>query len=215
MFYIIYQTTNLLNGKIYIGVHQTNNVEDQYLGSGKLLLRAVRKYGREHFNKKVLFKYETLTEALDKEKEIVTQEFIKRKDTYNISIGGGVGGKNINGLTFEGRKHTKESKEKIREALARREHKLSDEALRRIIHNNKTNKERKRKISETLKGQPKTTDHKKNLSVSLQKYYEDNPSAKDRNKGPKPKIKCPHCGKEGSANNMSRWHFDKCKYFEG
>lgn len=25
------------------------------------------------------------------------------------------------------------------------------------------------------------------------------------------KIKCPHCGKEGGATNMKRYHFDRCK----
>jgi hypothetical protein len=27
----------------------------------------------------------------------------------------------------------------------------------------------------------------------------------------KPKVKCPHCDKEGSISNMKRWHFDNCK----
>ena len=215
MFYVIYQTTNLLNGKIYIGIHKTTDENDSYLGSGKQLMYAVRKYGREHFKKEILFKYESLNEALDKEKELVTEEFVKRKDTYNISLGGGLGGKDINGLTFEGKKHTKEAREKISNARLGQEHKISKEARNKIIHNNKTNKERKQKISDTLKGQTKTKEHKKNLSVSLKKYYANNPFARNRNTGPKPKVKCPHCGKEGSANNMSRWHFDKCKYIEG
>jgi hypothetical protein len=28
---------------------------------------------------------------------------------------------------------------------------------------------------------------------------------------PKPIVQCPHCGKKGGANNMPRYHFEKCK----
>ena len=38
--YLIYQITNLVNGKIYIGKHETINIEDDYFGSGKYLKRA-------------------------------------------------------------------------------------------------------------------------------------------------------------------------------
>ena len=47
MFFIIYQTTNLINNKIYIGKHQTSDLDDGYLGSGKLLLQAIKKYGNK------------------------------------------------------------------------------------------------------------------------------------------------------------------------
>lgn len=53
-FYTIYQITNNINGKIYIGKHQTQDLEDTYLGSGKLISKAVKKYGKENFTKEVL-----------------------------------------------------------------------------------------------------------------------------------------------------------------
>ena len=45
MFYLIYKTTNLINGKIYIGSHRTTDINDSYMGSGKYLLYALKKYG--------------------------------------------------------------------------------------------------------------------------------------------------------------------------
>ena len=54
MFYTIYKTTNLITGKFYVGKHQTLDLLDDYLGSGKLLKRAVAKYGEHNFHKEIL-----------------------------------------------------------------------------------------------------------------------------------------------------------------
>ena len=96
MYYIIYQTTNLQNNKIYVGKHATNNLEDGYLGSGKLLVRAIRKYGVISFKKEILFVFNTEREANEKEKEIVTEAFCLREDTYNLCVGGQGGFSYIN-----------------------------------------------------------------------------------------------------------------------
>jgi hypothetical protein len=55
MFYTIYKTTNIVNGKFYIGKHQTKDLNDGYLGSGKLIRRAIKKYGMHNFHKEILF----------------------------------------------------------------------------------------------------------------------------------------------------------------
>jgi len=87
--YIVYKTTNLVNGKIYVGIHkQKTKWFDGYFGSGILLQAAIKKYGIENFVRETLHEYETLNECRKKEYEIVDVEFCKRKDTYNISIGG-------------------------------------------------------------------------------------------------------------------------------
>lgn len=88
MKYIIYRITNKIDGKIYIGKHQTNDIDDRYMGSGKLIRRAIKKYGLENFVKEILHVFDTEEEMNSKEKELVTEEFCLREDTYNICPGG-------------------------------------------------------------------------------------------------------------------------------
>lgn len=86
LYYTIYKTTNLVNGKFYVGKHQTKNLNDQYLGSGKVLKAAIEKYGKRNFSKQILFVFDTEAEMNAKEAEIVTEEFCK--DSYNLCLGG-------------------------------------------------------------------------------------------------------------------------------
>lgn len=92
-FHTIYQTTNLINNKIYVGAHSTDDLNDEYFGSGTNISRAIKKYGRACFKKDVLYIFENPEEMFAKEKEIVTPEFLKRSDVYNI-VEGGYGGYN-------------------------------------------------------------------------------------------------------------------------
>lgn len=105
MKYIVYLTTNVVNKKIYIGVHKTETPYDfdGYLGNGvKVTDRstyrysktpfeaAVNKYGPDKFIRKTLKVFDTLEDALDLERWLVDEEFVSRKDTYNITLGGGI-----------------------------------------------------------------------------------------------------------------------------
>lgn len=86
--YLVYKTTCLLNGKIYIGQHQTYDPNDNYLGSGRELKHDIREFGEENFKREILFDFDTFDEMNDKEKELVTEEFVAREDTYNLCVGG-------------------------------------------------------------------------------------------------------------------------------
>ena len=99
MFYLIYKITNTINNKIYIGKHKTNDKNDDYMGSGKLLLRAINKYGIDKFKKEILFECNSEEEMNQKEAEIVDDEFVARLDTYNIKLGGQGGWDYINDHT--------------------------------------------------------------------------------------------------------------------
>ena len=86
--YTIYKTTNLVNGKIYIGQHQTTDLNDGYLGSGIHLLRAIKKHGKHKFIKEVLFAYDNFEEMNNKEIELLSSEFILQESNYNLNLGG-------------------------------------------------------------------------------------------------------------------------------
>jgi hypothetical protein len=88
--FTVYRTTNLVNSKYYIGVHKTFVPNDSYLGSGKLLKRAIAKYGEENFRKEVLFQYDNAEEAFKKEFELV-EAAKPDKFCYNLRQGGSGG----------------------------------------------------------------------------------------------------------------------------
>lgn len=99
MYYYVYQITNLINGKIYVGKHKSSKppLENEYYGSGKQISAAIKKYGKENFKKEVLHFCSSLEEMSNREAEIVTEDFVKRKDTYNMHKGGPGGWDHYNG----------------------------------------------------------------------------------------------------------------------
>lgn len=101
MKYTVYKITNKLNNKEYVGKHITSNVDDEYMGSGKLLKAAINKYGLENFTKETLFVFDSEEEMNRKEAELVTEEYCSRSDTYNICPGGQGGWGYINNSVFD------------------------------------------------------------------------------------------------------------------
>ena len=101
---IVYLTKNIINGKIYIGVHDTENpdVNDLYLGNGAFANRpssynkqktpfhaAICKYGVKNFRRTTIKVFDTRKEALDLESLIVDENFIRLTNNYNVTVGGG------------------------------------------------------------------------------------------------------------------------------
>lgn len=92
MRYLVYLTKNLINKKIYVGVHKQLDptVFDGYLGSGKRIKYSIKKNSIEGFSRTTLFDCDTEQEAYELESMIVDDAFISRADTYNL-VRGGVG----------------------------------------------------------------------------------------------------------------------------
>lgn len=181
MYYIIYKTTNLINDKIYVGYHSTDNLDDSYLGSGKILKQSIEKNGVDNFKREILYVFPSKQEALQKEKELVTEDFVQREDTYNMKVGGEGGWdhtyndpeiskrrKEGVALAFaEGRstgwKLSKEQRSEIgRSAFKGKKH--TKETLKKISEAGKTNPEVEKNRIESYHAEPKTWGWKTRLS---------------------------------------------------
>lgn len=123
MYFYVYQITNLLNNKVYVGKHKSikHPFENGYYGSGKQITAAIKKYGIDNFKKEVLQYCSSMEEMADKEAEIVTEDFVKRSDTYNMHKGGLGGWDHYNGSnihTENSRKGGKKSAKRLNEFIA-------------------------------------------------------------------------------------------------
>lgn len=106
----VYETTNLINGKKYIGVCVTKNKRksELYLGSGILLLKSIKKYGRENFKKEVIKEFDNEDDARQYERYLIDKlNAVDSNDYYNLTDGG------YGGFTRECRKLSDETKDKI------------------------------------------------------------------------------------------------------
>ena len=87
-YHYFYKITNIINGHYYYGVHNTDNIDDGYMGSGVRLRLAYKKYGIENFTKEILKYFDTSDEAFTYESNIVTENLVKDIECYNCELGG-------------------------------------------------------------------------------------------------------------------------------
>jgi hypothetical protein len=87
-YHFIYKTTNLINGKFYVGMHSTNDLNDGYLGSGDRLRRSIRRNGKDNFKLEILEFLPDRTSLSLREKELVNEDLLKDLLCMNLSLGG-------------------------------------------------------------------------------------------------------------------------------
>ncbi len=87
-YYYFYVITNLVNGKVYYGVHSTKNLEDGYMGSGKIIQKAILKYGTNNFKKEIWEFFDSEDKMFDYEKQFIDSSVINDRNTYNLNEGG-------------------------------------------------------------------------------------------------------------------------------
>lgn len=80
----MYKTVNNKTGEFYYGKHSSKNIYDSYLGSGVLLVDAVKRYGKDNFTKEVLKVFSTDEEAYEYERFMI-KEHIGNPLCYNKS----------------------------------------------------------------------------------------------------------------------------------
>ncbi|CAH1615724.1 homing endonuclease [Escherichia phage UGJNEcP4] len=222
MRHLVYKIINLVNNKYYVGIHSTENIKDSYMGSGLYIKASIKKYGLENHRKEILYNFDTREEAIQMERIIVNEEFIKNPLTYNISLGGNaapfikeetrlkqsIAAKNRPYSFYENlfktrkkskclelRNKSKEHIEKIRQSNIRNGTYLPEN---NPMFGKTHSQETRDKISIALNSR---SDEAKQAMKSKQ-------SAKAKSR---PTVKCPYCDKIGSNNIMKRWHFDNCK----
>lgn len=157
---IIYKTINKINDKFYIGKDTKN--DPNYFGSGILLNRAIKKYGKHNFEKQIL-EHCVSPEHLEERERYWIQETKAQEIGYNIADGG-----------WGGKTYSEETKKRISTLFKNRY--ISEETiLKRKRTRQKTkelnplyyqlSEERKNKISQFHKG--KQISEKQKLQNSL------------------------------------------------
>ena len=188
-FNYVYLTTNLINGKQYVGDHSTNNLNDHYLGSGIYFDKAILKYGKENFSKQILEQFNTKECSFDAQEKYINEYNTLIPNGYNISPKGGSKyqgscseeTKKKLSKIWKGRKHSEESKLK----MGRPGRKHSEESKKKMSESQKgkiISEETKKKMSESHKGILKGRKASNETKNKLSKLRKGKPSP---NKGKK------------------------------
>jgi len=183
-YHYVYVTTNLANGKKYVGDHSTNILDDDYLGSGKIIKDSIKKYGKEKFTKEIIKLCETKKEAFDLQEKYINKFNTLIPNGYNISPKGGRG---VRGWY----QHSTETKEKIRKSNRGKKHPPLSE-------------EHKKKLSDIGKGRKQTQEHitKKANSRRGKSFSEESKKRKSESmKGKVPWNKGMPASKESKEKN--------------
>jgi hypothetical protein len=233
----IYKITNTINNKIYIGMSTKDN--ENYLGSGTLISKAVKKYGKEHFIKEVIEHCDSL--EILQIREIFWISYYKqshKEDCYNLHEGGKGGNwkkfmseeaskialdniKNAGGQWKKGhipwimgKKHNQETILKFKEShKGKKQSKQTVEKRVSKLIGKKRNEEQKQNLSKSLKAVYSngfSKEHKMKLSQS-RKGTAMPEETKQKLKKEKVKVECPYCKKIGGYPVMKRYHFENCK----
>jgi hypothetical protein len=180
----IYKITRVDSPRYYIGMHSTDDLEDGYFGSGKLLAASIRRHGKEKHVKEIL-EHLPSREALKlREKELITKELIDDKLCMNIVPGGG-GGSDVGRLGAEALKKKRQNpefekqyQEKMLEAGAKfRERRLSDPGFQAKLV--KANKKVAQQVAQRRLEDPEFDRQLNQKLVAAHRGRKDSQQAKD------------------------------------
>lgn len=90
-YHYFYKITNKYTNQYYLGIHSTNDLNDNYMGSGTFLKREYKKYGKNSFFKEILRFFDNREDLINYEKQMVNENVLKDTLCLNI-IKGGVAG---------------------------------------------------------------------------------------------------------------------------
>jgi len=122
-YHFFYRTTCLITGKYYFGIHSTDDLDDGYLGSGKILQQSLKKHGKENHIREILNFFLSRETLQEHEIKFVNDDCVKDQMCMNLALGGAgfaPGHTHSNetlqkiASSLKGRKHTKKTLEKFR-----------------------------------------------------------------------------------------------------
>ena len=190
-----YKITNIINGKYYYGVHKHTKGKDDYLGSGRLIKKAIIKYGSHNFKKDIIEYFYSTEQAYEAEKLLVTNIEVDDDNCYNIALGGKGGWKHVDNKGIPRSeevkmKISKSEKGKIVSEETRKKLSLVDKIGKaNPFFGLKHNKETKEKIRNKLLGRTLSKETKEKISKAnkirwtlyrvnkiMKKRYEENNS---------------------------------------
>lgn len=87
-YHYIYKTTCSITGKFYIGMHSTDDLNDGYVGSGKILWHSIRKHGKENHHTEILEYLQSREELKLREAQLVNHELLNNSLCINLKLGG-------------------------------------------------------------------------------------------------------------------------------
>lgn len=212
-YHYLYKVTHKKSGRIYIGIHSTNNLNDRYFAFGTYVAKdrtisdwvktnhgsnmknsriynAMQKYGLDAFDREIIESFKTREQALKREEEIVTEEFINSDKSFNNRVGG-MHGQFSNETREKISRNNSMYREDIRKKVSQKhKERWTDEMKDELSRNNpmydrekyekhlgknsswfgrKHTEETKKKISEIKKTQKLTKEQKERNRISLKK----------------------------------------------
>lgn len=84
----IYKITRGDTGRFYIGMHSTDDLDDGYFGSGKIITASIKKHGKEKHHKEILEHLPTREALKLRERELVNEELLGDRRCMNLKLGG-------------------------------------------------------------------------------------------------------------------------------
>lgn len=87
-YHYFYRITNKKTGQFYFGIHSTNDLNDNYMGSGTFLKKEYRLWGKDMFYKEILKFFETREDLIKYEQAIVNEDVLNNPLCLNIIKGG-------------------------------------------------------------------------------------------------------------------------------
>lgn len=184
-YHYIYKTTCITTGKFYVGMHSTDNLDDGYLGSGKILRYSINKHGKEsHAISIIEFAPDRKTLGI-REAQIVSGDLILDPMCMNLRYGGDGGS---NGHSSETRRKISESRKGLKHSKPWPKHSREKASLARIgiscseqtrskISQSRVGKamsaQTKSRISETLKQSAQVIAERQRNNISGRHFYND------------------------------------------